>query len=255
MTSKTLAWALAGKRFGVFGFGAQEEIDIQKVVESTGAFCQILAPDEDWSASFDAVIIKIDAGETRNRLRERATPQKPPLLVIGSPQTMAGAMPLLEKTQCEFVLNDEWSEKDLILRILRLTWRMRRPEEATTPRKRPKVLILDDDSSILSLLDVVLTKAGFDCHLARNGDTGFDMAIEVKPDVMIIDVNMPHRNGFEVLRMLSQSPETATIRTVMLTACREEADILRGFGLGAKDYLTKPFNPDEVTAVVKSLLG
>lgn len=66
---------------------------------------------------------------------------------------------------------------------------------------------------------------------------------------------MPNRSGFEVLQMLSQSPETATIRTVMLTACRKETDVLRGFGLGANDYLTKPFDPDEVTAIIKSLLA
>ena len=138
--------------------------------------------------------------------------------------------------------------------MLRLTWNAGQTGPTAASTAAPKLLIVDDDSAVVALLCNVLKKSGFDCHTARDGVSGFDMARAILPDLMIVDVNMPGRNGFEVIKMLRQNPETSSIRIMLLTGCEQEADILRGFGLGANDYVTKPFNPMEISARVKSLL-
>jgi len=168
----------------------------------------------------------------------------------------AEAMYLPNKTSGKISLRDRWSATiDLISRLVRPAGKMEQPGSTPTSRKQPRVLILDDDDSVLTLLNVVLTKAGFECHLARNGHTGFELALVLQPDLMIIDVKIPNGSGYEILRMINRNPKTATIRTLMLTGCKQDADILRGYCLGAGDYVTKPFDSKEIVARVKLLLG
>jgi response regulator RpfG family c-di-GMP phosphodiesterase len=165
----------------------------------------------------------------------------------------AEAMHLPNKTS-NISLRDRWSATTgLILRWLRPAGKMKQPKSASAGRRR-RVLILDDDDSILSLLNVVLTNAGFECHLARDGHTGFELALALRPDLMIIDVKMPNGSGYDVLRMMNQNPKTSRMRTIMLTGCKQDADILRGYCLGAGDYVTKPFDSEEIVARVNLLL-
>ena len=258
MSNQTLDWSgFAGKRCGIAGFEPGQASAIRSTLESTDAFCRIMPSviDEAALLSFDVVVINIDDQSTRNLLAERATPQKPPFLMMGSAGTVVEALPLLHKTSADFLFTSSWTADDLLARTLRLTWKMGQPESPSGSTAQPKVLILDDDSSVISLLNNVLKKAGFECHSARDGATGLDMARQLRPDLIIIDINMPNRDGFEVLKMLRQSPETASVRIILLTGCEQEADVLRGFGLGTDDYVTKPFNPMELAARAKSLLG
>jgi DNA-binding response OmpR family regulator len=92
------------------------------------------------------------------------------------------------------------------------------------------------------------------CHIAANGKQALESARALKPSAIILDVNMPYIDGFEVLSTLRNDPETADIPIVMLTSVQQESDIVRGFGLGADDYIVKPFNPMELLARIRRLV-
>ncbi len=114
-----------------------------------------------------------------------------------------------------------------------------------------KILVVDDEPSILTLVEYHLKKAGFLVLTAEDGAQALDKAISEKPDLMVLDVMLPDLDGFEVCRQLRKSLDTPII---FLTARDDEVDRIVGLELGADDYLTKPFSPRELTARVKAIL-
>jgi two-component system alkaline phosphatase synthesis response regulator PhoP len=115
-----------------------------------------------------------------------------------------------------------------------------------------KVLIVDDEQSIVTLLQYNLEQAGFEVITAMDGETGRDLAESESPDIMILDVMLPKLDGMEVCKQLRQKKILLPI--LMLTAKDEEFDKVLGLELGADDYLVKPFSPREVIARVKAIL-
>jgi two-component system alkaline phosphatase synthesis response regulator PhoP len=114
-----------------------------------------------------------------------------------------------------------------------------------------KVLLIDDDPSIVDLLRTYLTKDGFQVEVARDGIAGLAKARQAHPDVVVLDIMLPGLDGLEVLRRLrSESPAYV----VMLTAKAEETDKIIGLSVGADDYVTKPFSPREVAARIRAIL-
>src|SRR5438270_1242525 len=117
--------------------------------------------------------------------------------------------------------------------------------------KAMKVLVVDDDADLLDLLVYALRREGYAVLTAANGPQALRRHEADQPDVVLLDVNLPKLNGFEVCRRLRQAAETPII---MLTACDEEEDVLRGLHLGADDYVTKPFSPKQLLARMKTVL-
>ena len=115
-----------------------------------------------------------------------------------------------------------------------------------------KLLLIDDDSSLTELLSVYLDELGHKVHRAQNGDEGLRAFFALQPDLVILDVTMPLRDGWQTLARIR---ELATTPVIMLTARNEEANVLRGFALGADDYVTKPFSFAELAARAHSVLG
>jgi two-component system, OmpR family, alkaline phosphatase synthesis response regulator PhoP len=115
-----------------------------------------------------------------------------------------------------------------------------------------KILIVDDEESIATLLQYNLKQAGFDTMIAIDGEDALQKAIEYKPDLMVLDLMLPKMNGLEVCKELRQRKLMTPI--LMLTAKDDEFDKVLGLELGADDYMTKPFSPREVTARVKAIL-
>jgi two-component system sensor histidine kinase ChiS len=127
--------------------------------------------------------------------------------------------------------------------------------DAPAQRDGPaQIVIADDDPTIAALLVAALRRTGAECHTARSGTEALALVRKVLPDVLILDVNMPGMDGFEVLTQLRADLQTARISVVLLTARQQEADVLKGFSCGASDYITKPFNPMEVTARIARYL-
>ncbi len=117
-----------------------------------------------------------------------------------------------------------------------------------------RILVADDDPHITRLVRSYLEQAGFQVLTAGDGEQALHIIRHDRPDLLVLDVMMPRRDGFELVRLLRADAALAGIPILMLTARVEDTDKLHGLDLGADDYLTKPFNPQEVVARVRALL-
>jgi DNA-binding response OmpR family regulator len=117
------------------------------------------------------------------------------------------------------------------------------------------VLIADDDADIRELVAYRMSRSGYAVLEASNGEEAFELATGELPDLAILDVMMPRLDGFEVVRRLRAQEETAGIPIILLTARAQDADVARGFGAGADDYIRKPFSPQELAMRVQAILG
>ncbi len=117
---------------------------------------------------------------------------------------------------------------------------------------RQKILIIEDDRDIASLIELHLRDAGYDAHVARDGEDGLRQALNRAPDLIVLDLSLPEVDGLEVCRRLRAQPSYPLV--LMLTARSSEFDRVLGLEMGADDYLTKPFSVRELLARVKALL-
>ena len=118
----------------------------------------------------------------------------------------------------------------------------------------PRVLVVDDDAGIRQILTTLLSEEGFQVSTASNGREGLDRAVESAPDVVLLDVMMPDLDGLEVCRQLRSSPKTRYLCVLLLTAKAGSADKVAGLRAGADDFVTKPFDPDELVERIRTAL-
>jgi DNA-binding response OmpR family regulator len=116
------------------------------------------------------------------------------------------------------------------------------------------VLVVEDDQDIANLVRLALEREHFSVRTAKDGTAALDLAVRDIPDLIILDVMLPHVDGFELCRRFRQSSRTHTVPILFLSAKSGEVDRVLGLELGADDYLTKPFSPRELVARVKALL-
>jgi DNA-binding response OmpR family regulator len=124
--------------------------------------------------------------------------------------------------------------------------------DVTTCRR---ILVADDDPGILDLLAMNLTAEGFEVLVATNGEEAWSLARNAVPDLIVLDVMMPERDGLDVLASLKAHPRTKHIPVVLLTAKATDAELWEGWRSGADYYITKPFNLDELLHFVEYLLA
>jgi DNA-binding response OmpR family regulator len=115
-----------------------------------------------------------------------------------------------------------------------------------------KILVVDDDPELLPLVAFALRQGGFLALEAATGERALELVAEEAPDLLVLDVNLPGIDGFEVCRRLRETGDRTPI--LMLTVRGDEEDLVRGLDLGADDYLTKPFSPRTLLARVRALL-
>ncbi len=113
------------------------------------------------------------------------------------------------------------------------------------------VLIIEDEAELVKVLKSYLERGGYTVITAQHGDEGFSLWQKIKPDIVLLDLNLPGMDGIDIARRIRQTDNTPII---MVTARVEEVDRLLGLELGADDYITKPFSPREVVARVKAVL-
>ncbi|HEX9891586.1 MAG TPA: response regulator [Actinomycetota bacterium] len=118
-----------------------------------------------------------------------------------------------------------------------------------------RILVIDDEPDVLLLCRVNLEFEGHEVLEASDGDQGFQVALDEKPDLIVLDVMLPQRDGFQVLQHLNERPETRDIPVVMLTAKAQEDDQMRGWLAGASGYVVKPFSPVALTEAVRTVLS
>ncbi len=120
---------------------------------------------------------------------------------------------------------------------------------------KKSVLVVDDEPNIVLSLEFLMKQAGFDVRVAHDGDEALAAVKERIPDLILLDLMIPKRDGYDVCQRIRSNPDWKDIRVIMLTAKGREIDREKGMALGADEYVTKPFSTRELTERVKELLG
>ncbi|MEW5886799.1 MAG: response regulator [Pseudomonadota bacterium] len=116
------------------------------------------------------------------------------------------------------------------------------------------LLLVDDEPNILISLEFLMKREGYQVLLARDGVEALELLAQHRPDLIVLDVMMPRKNGFEVCQELRANDAFKSIRILMLTAKGRDTDVAKGLALGADAYMTKPFSTRELVEKVRSLL-
>ncbi len=117
------------------------------------------------------------------------------------------------------------------------------------------ILVADDEPAVLRSLEFILKKEGYRVLTAVNGQEAYDQASANLPDLVLLDVQMPRMDGNQVCRQLRDTPASANLYIIMITAKGQESDRVNSMESGANEYITKPFSPRKVIARVKEILG
>ena len=117
-----------------------------------------------------------------------------------------------------------------------------------------KILVAEDERDIRELIAYTLMFAGYDIIQASNGADAVSLAVQEKPDLILMDVRMPRMTGYQACEVIKENPETKDTPVIFLSAKGQESEIQQGLGAGAVKYILKPFVPDELTAQVKNIL-
>ena len=118
-----------------------------------------------------------------------------------------------------------------------------------------KVLIADDEPNIVVSLEFLLQQGGYEVRTVSNGNEALRATLEFRPDLLLLDIMLPLRSGFEVCQLIREAPELKELKIIMLTAKGREAEIAKGLALGADAYITKPFATRELLETVRRMLG
>ncbi len=117
-----------------------------------------------------------------------------------------------------------------------------------------RILVIDDDDLLTELVSFTLEAHGHEVATAADGETGLDLAMREPVDLVVLDGILPGLDGLEVLRQLRGEPRTAGLPVIMLSARKDERDVVGGLSLGAEDYLVKPFIPEELAVRIDKTL-
>ena len=117
-----------------------------------------------------------------------------------------------------------------------------------------KILVVDDEPNIVLSLEFLMKQAGFQVRTASDGEAALTAVASEPPDLVLLDVMMPRKNGYEVCQAIRANPDWKEVRIIMLTAKGREVEREKGLELGADDYITKPFSTQEVVERVRELL-
>ncbi len=257
----TVRKGLAGKRFGLVNFADTEISRISLLLREMKAYALVLDPCElEKQDALEAVdVLIVSAGG--QLAMQPDIPERAPLftcrphLIVGDAESI-GIWGASEGPR-DFILRP-WDAEELFFRCYHLLSRVSKSTAVSAMRDsaetKARILLVDDDPTIISLVRMTLESYKIECHTADRGGLAFDMALRIKPDAIVLDINMPELDGFAVLTRLRQTDRTRSIPVVMLTALRQEKDVIRGFALGADDYVVKPFNPIELAARLRRLL-
>jgi CheY-like chemotaxis protein len=251
---------LRGIRFAIFGFEPQEASRVRSALDLAGARANLLGraaahPRLNSLAMFDACVIDVSHAESAEAPADLLAQQEKPAVLIGNNGEMRRLASIIASPAREFVLRP-WTEEELVLRAFRVL-RYEEGQESRgvqLTRGAPLAVLAEDDRMAELLVSSILRSNGIRCQVVSDGHEALETVRKLKPDILLLDVSMPKMDGFQVLSAIKNDPSTSGVQVVMLTASNAEDDIVRGFRLGAEDYIVKPFHPHEMVARLKRLL-
>ena len=253
--------ALRGKRVALVGLPAKRCDVICAAVGRVEARPLLFSNDDDPSSIRDCDLIMLHVHAGMNSRLEALAASSRKMLLAGECRDLVEAAAALPVATAEFLAGN-WEPEEVLMRLALVGTRSAaaqpKPALPATPARShdgfssPTVVLADDDPIILAILRSVLSNHGMRCQTASNGLEAQRLIRELQPHAAVLDIDMPEANGFEVLSAIREQNMSTLV--VMLSAHQQESDILRGFRLGADDYLVKPFNPMELVARLKRLL-
>jgi CheY-like chemotaxis protein len=255
--------ALRGKCAAIVGLPAHETqllcVALERVRARAMAFELTSTPDAAALAQCDLVVTYIRAGGMHSPwLDPMGEAAGRPTVFVGHRDDLLELDLAVQAMAAEFLMTS-WQPDEALMRLsLTVMHGGPRGTRAAAPRKnmgigaRTRVLVADDDPTVLALVRTALENFGMDCQVAADGRKALETARHWRPQAAILDVNMPGMDGYEVLAALRA--ENLPVRVMLLTARQRESDIIRGFTLGADDYVVKPFSPMELVARLKRLI-
>lgn len=242
---------LSGKTFRLAGFDSDDEMRIASALESAGAGVLPASPHE----TGDLTIAAAGSAPADALLHDFRHAGSRPLLLVGTSGISGPVEAMLACEAFDFVAAP-WTAEEIVARAYRHFTRriLHAARQPASPGRKLRVVIADDDPTVLALLKSTVESYGMDCATAGEGDRALELMRDAPPDAAILDVIMPNMDGLEVLAAVRNDPVLKDVRVLLLSALQQESDIVRALGLGADDYVTKPFSPLEVVARLKRLL-
>ena len=242
---------LSGKRIATVGFAGPGP-HATAILEREG----VELVDGGNPKACDLVLAAAGAPATGKLLEEPPGTGRKPVLLVGLSPAAQHPEVLIDTDTLDFAA-EPCTDEEVLARACRLLRSAagRVPHPAELARGRPAtVLIADDDPTTLTLLQTTLQNYGMDCQVAEDGEQALQMIRSQPPDVTVLDIMMPNLDGFEVLSAIRNDKTLKNVRVVLLTALQQETDVVRGFSLGADDYVVKPFSPVELAARLQRLV-
>jgi CheY-like chemotaxis protein len=252
--------ALHGKCAAIVGLPAHETqllcVALERVRARAMAFELTSTPDAAALMQCDLVVTYIRPGAMDSPwLDPSGEAAGRPTVFVGHRDDLLELDLRVQAMAAEFLITS-WQPDEALMRLSLTVMHGGPRGTRTVPRKsfgaRTRVLVADDDPTVLALVRTALENFGMDCQVAVDGRKALEAARRWRPQVAILDVNMPGMDGYEVLAALRA--ENLPVRVMLLTARQRESDIIRGFTLGADDYVVKPFSPMELVARLKRLI-
>ena len=259
--SETIMHTLTGKRVALVALPTPDSLRMCVALERTRGipvFFEITEPPRSEALlDCDLIVVHVRPETMGSRWLDAATiPTARPIMYIGSRDHLLALDPVVQGLACEFLM-DPWQPDEALVRMsLALSKdRTLAPRAALSGAVTGKirVAVVDDDPTVLALVRTALQNFGMECYMAADGPSALDTIRRQRPHAAVLDVNMPEMDGYEVLAAIRR--EGIPIRVLLLTARQQEGDVLRGFALGADDYVVKPFSPMELVARLRRLLA
>ncbi len=256
---RSIVEALAGKRIAAIEPTPYQQERLDAALDRVRATLICLGADEppesERAAAADMLIVNVSEVTKASPWLDPSGPLhgQRPMVFMGMRDDLAALPQEIQAVAREFLM-DGWLPDEALVRLSLAA--AHRPDSKRKPALsmavHSQVVIADDDPAVLALVRTALENFGMECHSATNGAEAIAAIRTLHPHAAVLDVNMPSLDGYEVLAAVRH--QGLPVRVLLLTARQQESDVIRGFALGADDYVVKPFSPMELVARLKRLL-
>jgi DNA-binding response OmpR family regulator len=255
--------SLAGRRFALMGFDPSEGDSIIAALGTVRGIGHVIGaapniPGLNTFSPFDACFINasgVALGEQQAPIEMIARSRKP-AIIVGSFEELIKRFVVVADLNRDFVLRPCQPEELLLraYRILRFVEAAAEEIQSSAQNGTRRIVLADDDATTVVMISTILKHFKFDCDVAHDGVQAIEIARRKKPNLVLLDVSMPHMNGFEALTALRSDSATRNTPVILVSAHHDEAEVVKGFSLGADDYIAKPFNSGELMARINRVL-
>jgi CheY-like chemotaxis protein len=245
---------LSGTRIGLLGFPAELSEALGSALKRAECLASNLPTARDDLSDplelYDILVVWAEEDAPIPRVADLLATSHPWLL-LGSEERIRGNSSLY--LRADDIVFTPYALNELLFRIYRTIHRLSCGSQHSSKRRKPVVLVADDDPAIVALLETVLRSNEWECHFAANGRQALVMERRLLPDLLVLDIEMPFMTGLELLRRIRET-RAERVKVLLLTGSNELKHVEEGLSLGADDYLAKPFSHVALMHRIRKLL-